>query len=84
MELTLQSIRASVKRLIAEQFGVEETVVGDDKVFQEYGADSLDQVELTIAVEDQFGIEIPDDDAFKFTSCDDVVDYVATRKNVTN
>lgn len=84
MELTLQSIRASVKRLIAEQFGVEETVVGDDKVFQEFLADSLDQVELTIAVEDQFGIEIPDDDALKLTSCDDVVDYVATRKNVTN
>jgi len=70
----MSDIEARVKKIIAEQLGVEESQVTNEKAFvADLGADSLDTVELVMALEDEFGIEIPDEDAEKNhhgASCD--------------
>ena len=64
----MSDIEARVKKIIAEQLGVEESQVTNEKAFvADLGADSLDTVELVMALEDEFGIEIPDEDAEKIT-----------------
>ena len=66
----MSDIEARVKKIIAEQLGVEESQVTNEKAFvADLGADSLDTVELVMALEDEFGIEIPDEDAEKITRC---------------
>jgi acyl carrier protein len=55
-------VETAVKKAIAEQFGVEEASVNLDSPLSEYDADSLDVVELTMSVEDELSIEIPDDE----------------------
>lgn len=55
-----------IKRVIAEQLGIENSTVTDEKSFvADFGADSLDSLELVMALEDEFGIQIPDEDAEK-------------------
>ena len=64
----MSDIESRVKKIIAEQLGVEESQVTNEKAFiADLGADSLDTVELVMALEDEFGIEIPDEDAEKIT-----------------
>ena len=73
----MSDIEARVKKIIAEQLGVEESQVTSEKAFvADLGADSLDTVELVMALEDEFGIEIPDEDAEKITRVKDAVEYI--------
>jgi len=66
-----------IKKIIAEQLGVEESEVNPDSHFiDDLGADSLDTVELVMALEEEFGIEIPDEDAEKIQTVGDVSKYI--------
>jgi len=74
------SIEAKVKEIIVEQLGVDASQVTDGASFvDDLGADSLDTVELVMALEEQFGIEIPDEDAEKISTVSDAIEYL--RKN---
>jgi acyl carrier protein len=66
-----------IKAIIAEQLGVKpEEVTDQAKFIEDLGADSLDTVELVMALEEEFGIEIPDEDAEKMISVGDAVKYI--------
>ena len=66
-----------VKKIVVEHLGVEEEKVTPDASFiDDLGADSLDIVELVMAFEEAFGVEIPDDAAEKITTVKDAIDYI--------
>jgi len=66
-----------VKEIIAEQLGVKKEEVTDSAKFvDDLGADSLDTVELVMALEEEFGIEIPDEDAEKMATVGDALKYI--------
>jgi acyl carrier protein len=66
-----------VKKIIGEQLGVEEDEVTPEASFvEDLGADSLDPVELVMALEEEFGIEIPDEDAEKILTVGKALDYI--------
>ncbi len=71
------STQDKVKGIIAEQLGVESNEVTNEASFtDDLGADSLDIVELVMAFEEEFGIEIPDEDAEKIVKVEDAVSYI--------
>lgn len=71
------SVEKRVKEIVAEQLGKDEAEVKSESSFiDDLGADSLDIVELVMAMEDEFGIEIPDEDAEKIKTVKDVADYI--------
>ena len=75
-----KSIEERVKAIIVEQLGVNaDQVTPDAKFIEDLGADSLDTVELVMALEEEFGTEIPDDDAEKITTVQQAIDYVNTK-----
>jgi acyl carrier protein len=77
----MSDIEARVKKIVAEQLGVEESQVTNEKSFvADLGADSLDTVELVMALEDEFGIEIPDEDSEKITTVQQAIDYANSHK----
>nr|WP_171503690.1 acyl carrier protein [Acinetobacter haemolyticus] len=68
-----------VKQIIVEQLGVDEEEVVPSAIFvDDLGADSLDIVELVMAFEEEFGFEIPDEDAEKITTVQAAIDYIRT------
>ena len=73
----MSDIGKRVKEIIAEQLGVEEsTVVPSASFMDDLGADSLDTVELVMALEEEFDIEIPDEDAEKIQTVNDAIEYI--------
>ena len=72
-----KSISEKVKDIIVEQLGVNPEQVTDNASFiEDLGADSLDTVELVMAFEEEFGIEIPDEDAEKITRVKEAIEYI--------
>ena len=73
----MSDIEQRVKKIVAEQLGVNEAEVKTASSFvDDLGADSLDTVELVMALEDEFGTEIPDDQAEKITTVQQAIDFV--------
>jgi acyl carrier protein len=71
------AVEAKVKQIIMDQLGVEAAAVKPEASFvEDLGADSLDRVELVMALEEAFGVEIPDADAEKIVTVQDAVEYV--------
>jgi acyl carrier protein len=75
--LDREEILSKIQEITADRLGVDETDVTPDASFREdLEADSLDLVELIMELEEQFGMEIPDDEAEKITTVEQAVDYV--------
>ena len=73
----MSDIEARVKKIIAEQLGVPEADVSNEKAFvADLGADSLGLVELVLAFEEAFEIDIPDEDTEKIRTVQDAIDYI--------
>jgi acyl carrier protein len=79
---TMSSIEEQVKGIVAEQLGVKEDEVTNDASFvDDLGADSLDTVELVMALEEEFETEIPDEEAEKITTVQQAIDFVTARQS---
>lgn len=77
-----KSIEQRVKDIIVEQLGVNaDQVTPESKFIEDLGADSLDTVELVMALEEEFGQEIPDEEAEKLQSVGDVIKHIEETKN---
>ncbi len=73
----MENIEQRVKKIVAEQLGVNEADVKTESSFvNDLGADSLDTVELVMALEEEFETEIPDEEAEKITTVQQAVDYI--------
>jgi acyl carrier protein len=76
----MAELDAKVKKIISEQLGVPETDVKPEASFvNDLGADSLDTVELVMALEEEFGVEIPDEDAEKIATVQNAIDYIKAK-----
>ena len=76
------SVEEKVKEIITDQLGVDDKQVTATASFiDDLGADSLDTVELVMALEEEFDIEIPDDEAEKIAKVQDAIDYIKNRTN---
>ena len=74
------NIEEKIKGIIVEQLGVDEDEVTPTASFvDDLGADSLDQVELVMALEEEFGVEIPDEDAEKIATVQNAIDYIKAK-----
>ncbi|MBL8309894.1 MAG: acyl carrier protein [Burkholderiales bacterium] len=77
----MSDIEARVKKIVADQLGVAEADIKNESSFvDDLGADSLDTVELVMALEEEFGTEIPDEEAEKITTVQAAIDYINTHK----
>ena len=77
----MSSVDERVKKLICEQLGVKEEEVKDEASFvDDLGADSLDTVELVMALEEEFEIEIPDEEAENITTVKEATDYIVAHQ----
>ena len=75
----MENIEQRVKKIVAEQLGVNEPDVKNESSFvNDLGADSLDTVELVMALEEEFETEIPDDEAEKITTVQQAIDYITS------
>ena len=77
----MENIDQRVRKIVAEQLGVNEADIKNESSFvDDLGADSLDTVELVMALEEEFECEIPDDEAEKITNVQQAIDYVLNHK----
>ncbi|OIP98692.1 MAG: acyl carrier protein [Zetaproteobacteria bacterium CG2_30_46_52] len=73
-------IEAKIIKIVADQLNVDESEINSDSSFvDDLGADSLDTVELVMAFEEEFGVEIPDEDAEGIQSVQNAIDYIAAK-----
>jgi acyl carrier protein len=78
--MKMADIEVKVKKIISEQLGVPEADVKPAASFvNDLGADSLDTVELVMALEEEFGVEIPDEDAEKIATVQNAIDYITAK-----
>jgi acyl carrier protein len=78
--IPMADVDAKVKKIISEQLGVPEGDVKPESSFvNDLGADSLDTVELVMALEEEFGVEIPDEDAEKIATVQNAIDYIKAK-----
>lgn len=76
----MADVDVKVKKIISEQLGVPESDVKPEASFvNDLGADSLDTVELVMALEEEFGVEIPDEDAEKIATVQNAIDYIKAK-----
>jgi acyl carrier protein len=77
----MENIEQRVRKIVAEQLGVNEADIKNESSFvDDLGADSLDTVELVMALEEEFECEIPDDEAEKITNVQQAIDYIVNHK----
>ncbi len=77
----MSTIAERVKKIVVEQLQVSEEQVTDEaKFIEDLGADSLDQVELVMALEEEFGADIKDEDAEKLTTVGDAIKYIESQQ----
>lgn len=77
----MSNVEEQVRKIVAEQLGVKEEQVTPEAAFvDDLGADSLDTVELVMALEEEFECEIPDEEAEKITTVQAAIDYISDRK----
>jgi acyl carrier protein len=80
MTIKTNEIEARVKKIVMEQLGVKEDEITTEASFvDDLGADSLDTVELVMALEEEFETEIPDEDAEKMVTIKDAINYIVAR-----
>jgi len=78
--MTREELFKKVKEIVAEKLNVSENQITEDASFiNDLGADSLDTVELVMALEDEFGMDIPDEEAEKLTTVGKALDYIQAR-----
>jgi acyl carrier protein len=77
----IQSVLSKVKKVTGEQLGIHENEIkNDDRFVHDLGADSLDTVELVMSLEDEFRMEIPDEEAEKITTVQQAADWIVANK----
>jgi len=74
----MSNVEERVKKIVAEQLGVKDDITNEASFVDDLGADSLDTVELVMALEEEFECEIPDDEAEKITTVQQAIDYVTS------
>ncbi len=76
-----EDVKSKIKKIVADHLGIEEEKVTEEASFiDDLGADSLDTVELVMAFEEKFGIEIPDDAAETIQTVQNAIDYIESKK----
>ena len=80
----MSSVEERVRKIVIEQLGVKDDEVKEDASFvDDLGADSLDTVELVMALEEEFETEIPDEEAEKITTVQQAIDFVTARQSAS-
>ena len=78
----MSTVAGKVKKIVVDQLGVsEDQVTPEAKFIEDLGADSLDLVELVMALEEEFGEDIPDEDAEKLTTVGGAIEYIEGKNN---
>ena len=78
----MENLEQRVKKVVAEQLNINEADIKNESAFiDDLGADSLDTVELVLALEDEFGVEIPDDQQEKLRTVQNAIDFIVANGN---